>query len=105
MSIYDLRPLFPLGEREFTTNAQTWICRLAEVSDKRPEEDRLFWYLVFEKERGPSEQDDNRFRKLEFVTEANRLVQEGFPAAELEGRLQNWLDEGEEDGRREWLDL
>lgn len=103
MSIYDLRSLFPLGEREFPVGTQSWICRLVEVSDKRPDEDRLTWYLVFELGQGKTGREENLFRNLEIVTTADHLIANGF-GADLNSRIENWIGGDEQDGRVEWLD-
>ncbi len=103
MSIYDLRQVFPLSDREFSSPDGVLICRLAEVSDLRPGADRLSWYLVFEPKQAPSKHAMPSLRKLEVVTSADHLIQSGFPP-DLETRLENWLLSGEQDGRLEWLD-
>jgi hypothetical protein len=95
---YDLRSAFPLNDKDFALHGTTWKCRLAEVSDQRPEADRLAWYLVFQTDHRPPET-----RKLEIVTSATRLLESGFPE-DLDDRVLEWLLTGEQDGRREWLD-
>lgn len=99
MSEYDLRSAFPLGDATFVVHERRWICRLAEVSDGRPEQDRLSWYLVFE----PADRSAAALRKLEIVTSASHLLENGF-GEDLEDRLSEWLMTEEQDGRREWLD-
>ena len=102
MSVYDLRSLFPYSTAEFGTPDGAWICRLAEVSDLRPDADRLSWYLVFE--HGPGWHGPRLgLRKLELVTSAKHLIENGFPP-EAETRIADWLSGGEQDGRLEWLD-
>ena len=100
MSQYDLRSAFPLNGKEFKAHNLRWICRLAEVSDLRPEQDRLSWYLVFQ---SPESNHDLHTRKLEIVTSAAHLLQAGF-SEDLDDRLVEWLLTNEEDGRLEWLD-
>jgi len=102
MSELDLRGLFPFSEREFSTADGSWMCRLAEVSDLRPEVDRLSWYLVFERARGLGTHNDIRIRKLEIVTPAQQILEHGFPQ-DAEDRIRNWVSSDEEDGREEWL--
>lgn len=102
MSEYDLRAAFPLNEKEFVVHGATWTCRLAEVSDQRPEADRLSWYVVFDPaplSHGPAPS----IRKLEIVTSAERLLEKGFPE-DLDDRVVEWLLTDEQNGRREWLD-
>lgn len=101
MSEYDLRSAFPLNDKEFDVQGRRWICRLAEVSDSRPEADRLSWYLVFETEGKGARHEV--LRKLEIVTGADRILQSGWPN-DLPERLIEWLLSGEQDGRQEWLD-
>ena len=101
MSEYDLRSAFPLGESEFSAHGTRWICRLAEVSDLRPEQDRLSWYLVFEAE--DRARTHRHLRKLEIVTTADHLLGNGF-GDDLADRLVEWLLTDEDDGRREWFD-
>jgi LAS superfamily LD-carboxypeptidase LdcB len=102
MPEYDLRSAFPLNNKDFVVNNTTWTCHLAEVSDQRPDADRLSWYLVFQTEhRTPGKALDTR--KLEIVTSATRLLEAGFPE-DLEDRLVEWLFTNEQDGRQEWLD-
>lgn len=103
MSVYDLRSLFPYATTEFATPQGSWICRLAEVSDLRPDRDQLSWYLVFEHGagwRGPRPGP----RKLEVVTTAEHLISNGFPP-ETESRLSAWLEGGDEEGRLEWREF
>jgi hypothetical protein len=103
MSQYDLRSLFPYSNAEFGTPEGAWVCRLAEVSDQRPDADRLSWYLVFEHGEGwhgPRAAP----RKLEIVTTANRLIANGFPP-EAETRIANWLAGQEQEARLEWLEI
>lgn len=102
MSEYDLRSAFPLNDATFVVHEQRWICRLAEVSDQRPEQDRLSWYLVFEP-APDGKRHVMRPRKLEVVTTASHLLEAGF-ADDLEDRISEWLMTDEEDGRQEWLD-
>ena len=104
MSVYDLRSQFPLRDSEFTAPFGAWICRLVEVSDSRPQADRLSWYLAFEPAKGHPAHDQASLRKLELVTTADHLLEHGFPQ-DLEMRLKSWLAGGEQDGRVEWLDL
>ncbi|HSU58301.1 MAG TPA: hypothetical protein VLI55_03215 [Bryobacteraceae bacterium] len=101
MSEYDLRSAFPLNDKDFVVHGTTWTCRLAEVSDQRPEADRLSWYLIFQ--TGKDESKPLETRKLEIVTPATRLLESGFPE-DLDDRLVEWLFTEEQDGRREWLD-
>jgi len=99
---YDLRSAFPLNDKDFVVHGTSWKCRLAEVSDQRPEADRLSWYLVFQPEHlAPGKPLETR--KLEIVTSATRLLESGFPE-DLDDRVLEWLLTGEQDGRREWLD-
>jgi hypothetical protein len=103
MSVYDLRSLFPYSGSEFATPQGSWLCRLAEVSDLRPERDQLSWYLVFE--HGPGWNGPRApLRKLEVVTSANHLIENGFPPG-TESRLAAWLEGSEQDGREEWLHI
>ncbi len=102
MCKYELRSAFPLPNAEIVVGKGRWICRLAEVSDLRPESDRLSWYLVFERE-GLSVRNPEHFRKLEIVTTANEILAKGWPD-DLKLRLTEWLRSGEQDGRVEWLD-
>jgi hypothetical protein len=102
VSEYDLRSAFPLNDATFVVHHRRWICRLAEVSDGRPERDRLSWYLVLE----PADREDHPSlisRKLEVVTSAAHLLEEGF-GEDLADRISEWLMTEEEDGRREWID-
>jgi hypothetical protein len=103
MSVYDLRSLFPYNGFEFPAGQQSWICRLAEVSDLRPDSDQFSWYLVFE----PGENWTGARpgpRKLEIVTSAKHLLEAGFPP-EAEERLANWISGSEQDGRLEWREF
>jgi hypothetical protein len=100
MSEYDLRSAFPLHDKAFVVSGMHWVCRLAEVSDLRPEADRLSWYLVFEPE---SVHDAIPLRKLEIITSATHLLESGW-GADLPDRIVEWLLTGEADGRQEWLD-
>jgi hypothetical protein len=102
MSEYDLRSAFPLSGKDFVAHGMTWKCQLAEVSDMRPEADRLSWYLVFQSEDQASHKPAE-LRKLEIVTTATNLLEAGFPD-DLADRLVEWLLTDEQDGRREWLD-
>jgi hypothetical protein len=103
MTVYDLRSLFPYGSAEFASPEGVWLCRLAEVSDQRPDADRLSWYLVFE-HGGGGHATRLGPRKLEIVTTAEHLIQNGFPP-ETESRLAEWVSSLEQDGRLEWLDF
>lgn len=98
---YDLRSAFPLSDKTFAVSDVRWICRLAEVSDLRPDADRLSWYLVFEPE--PGAQNAPPLRKLEIVTSATHLLESGW-GEDLPDRIVEWLFTGEQDGRQEWLD-
>jgi hypothetical protein len=98
MSEFDLRSAFPLSDKSFVERGHRYICRLSEVSDLRPDQDRLSWYLVFEEDKpNPS------LRKLEVVTTATHLLQSGF-GDDLPDRISEWLLSDEQDGRVEWLD-
>jgi hypothetical protein len=97
MSQYDLRSAFPLNGQDFVVHGTRWICRLAEVSDQRPELDRLAWYLVFE----PAEGESSGLRKLEIVTPATQVLEHGW-GDDLPDRLVEWLMTDEQDGRLEW---
>jgi hypothetical protein len=99
MPDYDLRSAFPLNDKQLAAHHQKWICRLAEVSDLRPDNDRLSWYLVFE----PAPPGSTPVRKLEVVTTATHLLQAGF-GDDLTDRISEWLLGDEQDGRAEWLD-
>lgn len=101
MSEYDLRSAFPLSDKEFVVQGTRWVCRLAEVSDLRPEADRLSWYLVFEAEGKRARSEE--LRKLEIVTSADHLLKSGW-RDDLPDRLVEWPLSGEQDGRQEWLD-
>jgi hypothetical protein len=98
MSEYDLRSAFPLNGKHFVAHHTRWICRLAEVSDLRPDADRLSWYVVFQNEEHPP-----TTRKLEIVTSATHLLEAGF-GEDLDDRITEWLLTDEQDGRVEWLD-
>jgi hypothetical protein len=102
MSAYDLRPLFPFKDQLFTAPSGYWLCRLAEVSDLRPNADRLSWYLVFEQDSNKSHDTPSAIRKLEIVTSAKQVSEHGFKD-DLRARLAKWLESGEDDGRVEWL--
>ncbi len=97
---YDLRLKFPFSDKGFKVSDEMWTCRLAEVSDLRPEADRLSWYLVFE----PAEEHRRAqpIRKLEIVTSAAQVIAAGWPP-EAEARIEEWLQSNEQDGRVEWL--
>ena len=101
MSVYELRSAFPLSNAEIVAGQERWICRLAEVSDLRPESDRLSWYLVFERE-GLSHNPEH-FRKLEIVTTADATLANGW-LHDTRRRLTEWLRSAEQDGRLEWLE-
>jgi hypothetical protein len=98
MSIYDLRDAFPYKGKEFSSSGNHWTCQLAEVSDLRPETDRLSWYLVFE----PAGNTQAVIRKLELVTPGDKIAAEGF-APDLSKKIEDWLASGEQDGRVELL--
>lgn len=103
MPEYDLRSVFPLNERDFPVRDSTWRCRLIEVSDLRPERDRLAWYLSFETdEDSRSASAPVHIRKLEIVT-SSEVLNRGFPP-NLAERIAEWLSSDEVDGRREWLE-
>ena len=102
MSAYDLRSLFPFKDQLFTASGGYWTCRLAEVSDLRPEADRLSWYLVFEQNSVTANDTPSALRKLEIVTSAKQVAEHGFKD-DLRGRLAKWLESGESEGRVEWL--
>jgi len=102
MSEYDLRSAFPLNEQIFPVQGRSWRCRLMEVSDLRPERDRLAWYVSFQTDDAGKGNDIGvHTRKLEIVTSAN-VLKSGFPP-QLAERIADWLASGEVDGRREWL--
>ena len=101
MSEYDLRSAFPLSNKELLVRGKRWICRLAEVSDQRPDVDRLCWYLVFDREPG-GEAEPEEIRKLEIVTPATQILEHGW-SDNLPGRLVEWLITDEQDGRVEWF--
>ncbi len=89
--------MFSLSNAEFLVdNRHRYGCQLAEVSDLRPESDRLSWYLVFSNKARKDE-----FRKLEIVTSASRVLKQGWPEDARE-RLAQWLQTDEQDGRVEW---
>jgi hypothetical protein len=98
MSEYDLRSAFPLNDATFVAHGHRWLCRLAEVSDLRPQQDRLAWYLVFE----PQDRSGSP-RKLEVITSAAHLLESGF-GEDLEDRISEWLLTDEQEARKEWLD-
>ena len=103
MPEYDLRSAFPLNERDFPVRDSNWRCRLIEVSDLRPERDRLAWYLSFETdEDSRSSSAPVHIRKLEIVT-SSKVLGQGFPP-NLAERIAEWLSSDEVDGRREWLE-
>jgi len=93
MSELDLRPAFPLNDQVFEVGGTRWICRLAEVSDQRPELDRLSWYLVFD--------SGKQIRKLEIVTPATKILRDQWPES-LPESLVEWLMTDEQDSRVEW---
>ena len=101
VAVYELRTLFPFNEHDFKTPHGSWQCRLAEVSDLRPQNDRLAWYLAFRSGRGGH--GEPKKRNLEVLTSAGHLSNNGF-GADVESRITEWLNTNEEDGRREWLD-
>lgn len=103
MSVYDLRSLFPYSGAEFKTPSGPWLCRLAEVSDLRPDQDQLSWYLVFEAAPAWSGPRPG-FRKLELVTTAEKLTHDGFPP-EAESRIASWLEGDEDDARLDWQEI
>ncbi len=98
MSIYDLRDIFPFKGQEFSNSSGNWVCHLAEVSDSRPDNDRLSWYLVFE----PIRNSGASMRKLELVTPGTGTTAQSF-SPELKIQMENWLASGEQDGRMELL--
>ena len=102
MAAYDLRTLFPLKDQLFTASSGYWLCRLAEVSDLRPQADRLSWYLIFEQDSSRTNDTPSRIRKLEIVTSAKQVLEHGF-GEDLRSRLAKWLESKEDDGRVEWL--
>jgi hypothetical protein len=103
MPEYDLRSAFPLNEQIFPAQGRSWRCRLMEVSDLRPERDRLAWYLSFQTDDSTEHSDsDVHTRKLEVIT-SGRVLTEGF-SSQLAERIADWLASGEVDGRREWLE-
>lgn len=103
MPEYDLRSAFPMNEQIFPVQGRGWRCRLMEVSDLRPERDRLAWYLSFQTDESTEGSgSDVHTRKLELVT-SGRVLQEGF-SPQLSERIADWLASDEVDGRREWLD-
>jgi hypothetical protein len=102
MSDRDLRIIFPLKDVAFQTSSGEWLCRLAEVSDLRPQADRLSWYLVFERDSNNEDDRPSGLRKLEIVTSAKQILEHGF-GKDLQARLQRWLDQNEDEARVEWL--
>ncbi len=102
MSEYDLRSAFPLNNHEFTAQDQYWICRLVEVSDMRPESDRLSWYLLFQQSPPKQPGTEESARRLEIVTDANRVLHDHW-RPDLAQRITDWLETGGEDDRVEWL--
>jgi hypothetical protein len=102
MTEYDLRTLFPLKDVTFQTSSGEWLCRLAEVSDLRPQADRLSWYLVFERDSNEANDRPSGVRKLEIVTSAKQVLEHGF-GNDLRERLQRWLDGNQDEARVEWL--
>lgn len=102
MSAYDLRTLFPLKDHLLTASTGYWLCRLAEVSDLRPQADRLSWYLIFEQDASKEEDTPSHIRKLEIVTSAKQILDHGF-GDDLRSRLTQWLDTNADDGRVQWL--
>ncbi|HLH01424.1 MAG TPA: hypothetical protein VKX25_01540 [Bryobacteraceae bacterium] len=102
MSEYDLRSAFPLNDKEFVVHDKRWICRLAEVSDQRPQLDRLSWYLVFESDKPGGKSEPEEIRKLEIVTPATEILEQGW-GDDLPDRLVEWLMTNEQDGRVEWF--
>jgi hypothetical protein len=92
-----------MNEQIFPVQGRSWRCRLTEVSDLRPERDRLAWYLAFQADDSTETSGgDVHTRKLEVVT-SGRVLQEGF-SPQLAERIADWLASSEVDGRREWLD-
>jgi hypothetical protein len=102
MSQYDLRSAFSLRDKQFVVGGKQWICRLAEVSDQRPELDRLSWYLVFESDKPGANPQPQEIRKLEIVTPATEVLEQGW-GDDLPDRLVEWLMTGEQDGRVKWF--
>ena len=102
MSAYDLRTRFPLKDQMFTASSGYWLCRLAEVSDLRPQADRLSWYVIFEQDSSTANDVPSSIRKLEVVTSAKQVLNHGF-GEDLRSRLAKWLETNEGDGRVEWL--
>lgn len=102
MSTYDLRTLFPLKDHLITASSGYWLCRLAEVTDLRPQADRISWYLVFEQNASQENDQPSSIRKLEIVTSAKQILDHGF-LDDLRTRLAQWLDTNEDSGRVEWL--
>jgi hypothetical protein len=96
MSETDLRPLFPLNDAEFPLGKEHWVCHLIEVSDQRPDVNRLSWFLAFHPNNVGRNNTDTR--KLEIVTNATEVLETGWPA-DLRGKLESWLTTGEDDGR------
>ena len=97
VAVYELRTLFPFNEHDFKTPYGSWQCRLAEVSDLRPQNDRLAWYLAFRS--GLEGHGEPKKRNLEVLTSAGHLSNNGF-GADVESRITEWLNTNEEDGRR-----
>lgn len=102
MSAYDLRQLFPLKDHLLTASSGYWTCRLAEVSDLRPQADRISWYLVFEQNASTADDTPSNIRKLEIVTSAKQILEHGF-GEDLRSRLTEWLETNQVEGRLEWL--
>ncbi len=102
MAAYDLRTHFPLKDHLFTASSGYWLCRLIEVSDLRPEADRLSWYLVFEQDSNNANDVPSKMRKLEIVTSAKQILEHGF-GEDLRSRLAGWLETDEDGERVEWL--
>ncbi len=96
MAEYDLRKAFPINGKGFRAGEEEWVCHLAEVSDLRPEQEELSWYLVFERQKDKAGDEENH-RKLELVT-GPEVIEKGWRDG-LEGRVNEWLASGEEDGR------
>ena len=101
MSAYQLRSAFPANGKEYRVGGNRWICELEEVSDLRPDADRLSWYLVFHRS-GAKPEPDEGLRKLEIVTTASGILQHGW-RPDLDDRITEWLSEGGDDDRLEWL--
>jgi len=103
MSIYDLRSAFPLNNHEFAAQDQYWVCQLVEVSDLRPESDRLSWYLHFQSSSPKQPGSQESTRRLEIVTDANRVLHDHWQP-DLADRISGWLETGGDDDRVEWLE-